>query len=420
MTAKLSALFRSLLAACLAVLCAAVSPGAMAAPTAPEAVPAEARQILVMLRLPAQHYRPGTNYGGYYGDETGARARRALAARIAHRNGLVLVDKGWPMPSLGIDCYVMRVPANESIEMAIARVAHDRNVAWSQPMNLYEAQGRAGNGTADPLFAAEPAASVWHLASLHRLATGRGSTIAVIDSKVDVRHPDLAGQFVANIDFVSDRPHEPEVHGTGVAAVIAAKANNSVGIAGIAPGARLMALRACWQTRSAESAPTLCSSLSLARALDFAIGRSANVINMSLSGPEDRLLAQLISLARRRRIEVVAAYDKKLPRGGFPALMPGVIAVTGDCALASAVRDIYCAPGDGIPTARPGDRWFLANGSSFAAAHVSGLIALTRERRSPAADVVLVSHWPKGGRLDACATLLAVSSPRGCAGVAAR
>lgn len=392
-----------------------------ATPAQPEAAAAETRQILVMLRLPAQHYRPGSTYGGYYGDDSSARSRRSTAAGVARKYGLVLEDKGWPMPSLGIDCYVMDVPADQSVEDAIARVSGDRNVAWSQPLNLYKAQGRVGNAAAaDPLFAAEPAATLWHLASLHRLATGKGSTVAVIDSKVDVHHPDLAGQFVADMDLISDRPHEPEVHGTGVAAVIAAKANNGVGIAGIAPDARLMALRACWQTGSAASAPTLCNSLSLARALDFAIGHSANVINMSLSGPPDRLLSQLILLARKRRIEVVAAYDPKLPGGGFPASMAGVIAVTGDCALASAARQLYCAPGDGIPTARPGDKWFLANGSSFAAAHVSGLIALMRERRLPAADAALVSRQPHGGLLDACAALMAGTGRRACDAMAAQ
>ncbi len=416
MTRQRSKTLRWALAAWLAVLCPAALPG-MAAASPPQAAPAAAQtqQILVMLRLPAQHFRPGANYGGFYGDQADAQARRAFAARIAQRNGLSLVGDGWPMPSLGIDCYTMQVPASETIDAAIARVSHDRNVAWSQPLHVYQTQGRAEDAKADPLFAAQPAATAWHLASLHRMATGKGATIAVIDSKVDVHHPDLLGQFVADKDFVSDRPHAAEVHGTGVAAVIAARENNGVGIVGIAPDARLMALRACWQTGDSPTAPTVCDSLTLARALDFAIAHDANVINMSLSGPDDRLLAQLIALAHKKQIATVAAYDAKLPRGGFPALVPGVIAVTDDCALASPAQSIYCAPGDGIPTARPGKTWFLANGSSFAAAHVSGLIALMRERHSSAANPLLVSFRPNGGQLDACATLQAASHLHGCA-----
>ena len=59
----------------------------------------------------------------------------------------------------------------------------------------------------DPLARAAPAATEWHLSDLHRLATGRGSvSIAIIDSKIDVAHPDLAGQFTADKNFVSRRP----------------------------------------------------------------------------------------------------------------------------------------------------------------------------------------------------------------------
>jgi hypothetical protein len=65
---------------------------------------------------------------------------------------------------------------------------------------------------------------------------------------------------------------------------------------------------------------------------------------------------------------------------------------------------VYIAPGTDVPTTQPGGRWFLVNGSSFSAAHVSGLAALVRQwRRS--ADLMLVSDRPSGGEIDACATL---------------
>lgn len=386
------------------IVCAALSGAA-----APARLTPDSREILVMLRLSPDHYRPGVAYGGGYDSGTTASIRRRAAQRIAHRYRLALVENGWPMPVIGLDCYVMKVPAGTDIAAMAARVSRDPAVAWSQPMQTYRAQGGRA-GADDPLFAAQPDATLWHLANLHRLATGRGVTVAIVDSKIDVDHPDLAGQFVADEDFVGSRSG-PESHGTGIAGVIAAKVNG-IGIVGVAPAARLMALRACWQT-DATGSRTLCNSLSLARALLFAIDHHADVVNLSLAGPPDRLLEQLIAAALHRDITIVAAFDAKLPDGGFPASMPGVIAV-GD-AMAPLPADVYGAPGRDVLTTQPGGKWFLVNGSSYAAAHVSGLIALVRERRGADPHRLLVAATPTGGAVDACASVLGLVRSCGCA-----
>ena len=370
--------------------------------------PAADRQILVMLKLGPPHYRPGTSYGGSYGDSSAMAARRRIAMGIARRNGFTLVD-GWPMPLLGVDCYVMRIPEGVAIDAAIAQVSKDPKVAWSQPLQVYQARGSPKPASVnDPLFRAEPAATAWRLADLHRIATGRGVSIAIIDSKIDVVHPDLAGQFSANLDFVDKPAASSEAHGTGVAGIVGAKGGNGIGIVGIAPDARMMALRACWQT---AAGPTLCNSLSLARALQFAIERNAAVINLSLAGPADPLLARLISIATGRGIAVVAAFDPSLPQGGFPASLPGVIAVA-DESLQSLPGRVYGAPGRDVPTTQPGGKWYLVNGSSYAVAHVSGLIALLRQADGRSSRVALVRG--AGGTVDACATLVGASPGCDC------
>jgi len=198
-----------------------------------------------------------------------------------------------------------------------------------------------------------------------------------------------------------------EQHGTAVAGIIAAKADNHLGIAGVAPGARLIGLRACWQARAA----TECDTLSLAKALYYAVDSHADVINLSLSGPDAKLLREILKIAYARGVAVVAAFDPKQPDGGFPASVPGVIAVS-DAPVPRARGDVYVAPGRGVPTTEPGGRWFLVNGSSFAAAHVSGLVALLRERRR-SAPVMLVAAR-RGGPIDACATLVRVAGACDC------
>jgi subtilisin family serine protease len=401
----------ALLLAALGFAGAASSPVAAAQTVTPDAPNEGDRQILVMLRLSPDHYRPNAAYGGSYGDSLTTSMRRRAAEQIARRYHLALVGDGWPMPALGVDCFVMRVPDGESLDSAVDRISHDRAVSWSQPMQVYRTQG--GGRPSDPLFAAQPDATLWHLANLHRIATGRGVTVAVIDSKVDITHPDLSGQFVANQDFVLGHPSGPEQHGTGIAGVIAAKDGNGIGIAGVAPDAKLMALRACWQT-SPSGAETLCDTLSLAKAMQFAINHHANIVNLSLAGPDDQLLDRLVNIALERRMAVVAAYDPKLPDGGFPASERGVIAVANQD-MASLPAGVYGAPGRDVPTTQPGGKWFLVNGSSYAAAHVSGLIALVQQKHGAETHTILVAARSMGGIVDACASLLGLREPCGCA-----
>ena len=377
-----------------------------AEPTArtPGPTAAVERQVLVMLRLPAQHFS-AEGYSDGYGGGGARAARRRIADRLARAHGLTLVSD-WPMPLLGMDCFIMAVPAGKSPADAAAALSREHEVEWSEPVQVYRTQSAAAAPN-DPLFRLQPAAISWRLADLHQIATGRNVRVAVVDSEVDTRHPDLAGQVNIRQDFVLDHPGGPELHGTGVAGIIAAVADNHVGIAGIAPGARLMALRACWQ--ASDGPATVCDTLSLAKAIHFAIDNGAQVINLSLTGPPDLLLSKLIDAAQARGVVVVSAVDPKLAHGGFPASHPGVIAVTDD--PARGLDGVYLAPGRDVPTTAPGGGWSLVNGSSFAAAHVSGLVALARER-SPRAQGRMTLATLRSGGIDACATVLA--APTAC------
>jgi subtilisin family serine protease len=312
------------------------------------------------------------------------------------------------MPLLGLDCHVLNVPSGQAPERVAEALSRDPGVEWAQPMNLYRARGHG-----DPLYSVQPAALAWQLSDLHDLSTGRDVRVAVIDSGIDAQHPDLAGQVVLRENFVDGRPLLAEQHGTAVAGIIAARADNGIGIVGVAPQARLLALRACW-----EQTPqvTLCTSLGLAMALHFAIEHDAGVINLSLAGPPDRLLDRLIGIALSHAITVVAAVDRRLPRGGFPASRAGVIAVT-DEAHDTQLPGALPAPAVDVPVTLPGGRWGFVSGSSYAAAHVAGLFALLRERRSsqaqPLSAASVVFHAT--GEIDACATLSQVAGIGSCA-----
>ncbi|MEG3125374.1 S8 family serine peptidase [Sphingomonas sp. GB1N7] len=362
------------------------------------------RRILVMLRLAPPHFRSGTGYTGGYGEDQSLAGRQRIAAGIARRHGVTL-GGNWPMPIIGIDCFIMIVPAGRDTKDSAEEIAHDRAVRWAQPIARYQALGAdRTDARADPLFAAQPAAKAWHLAALHRVATGRHVKIAVIDSGIDAAHPDLAGQVAVSRDFVDGHGASAEDHGTGVAGVIAAKTGNGLGISGIAPDARLYAMRACWQP---ARAPTVCDTLSLAKAIALAVEQRVDIINLSLGGPADRLIATLLKVGMARGIAVVAAFDTT-NAGGFPASLDGVIAVSGS--PVEGLRGPYSAPGRDIPTTQPGRRFYLVSGASYAAAEVSGLLALVREKRGSGVGARnLVSARVAGGEIDGCATLLGKS-----------
>jgi subtilisin family serine protease len=328
-------------------------------------------QVLVMLRLAPPHFRPDLDYAGSYDARVGHDARRRIAEGLADKYELSIVDD-WPMPALGVDCFVMKVPGNASIERLVEQLSLDPRVESAQSMNLFHVL--AYN---DPLYPLQPSGKLWHLAELHRITTGKNVRVAEVDTGVEVDHPDLKGRIALARNFVDARTDVAELHGTAVAGIIAARANNGIGIVGVAPESRLIALRACWEAAVRADA-AVCSSFTLAKALQFALNENVQVINLSLGGPQDRLLGRLLDTALSRGITVVAAADPEIGDGGFPASHTGVLAIAGDDR--QDVGGYFLrGPGRDIPTTVLDGKWSFVTGSSFAAAHVTGLVALLRQ-----------------------------------------
>lgn len=293
----------------------------------------------------------------------------------------------FPLSSLGVQCVVYQVPADRPFEELMRRLAADPRVESVQANQAFEGLGDAHQ---DPYAPLQRGARAIRADLAHRWATGKGVRIGLIDTGIDTAHPDLQGRILKTANFVEggEASFAQDSHGTAVAGVIVASADNTVGIFGIAPEAQILAVKACWH-RTPGVRTAVCSSWTLAKAIDYAMLEQVQVLNMSLAGPPDALLARLLDTALRRGMTVVAAaLEDGQEAPGFPASLESVIAVrVGDGTRPEAHRPagrstpLLAAPGTDVLTTVPGQAYDFFSGSSLAAAHVSGVVALLLEHQ---------------------------------------
>lgn len=299
------------------------------------------------------------------------------AKRIAASHGLEYVADWW-MSEVDLNCVVMLIPEGSDIELVIEDLLTDQEVLTAQAMSTYSTMSTAYN---DPYFEIQKSASFFNLESLHGRVTGKDIRIAVIDTGVEYQHPDLDGQIIVRENFAQgiSPGFSDDIHGTAVAGVIVAKSGNNAGIVGVAPDSKVSALKACWPVKPG-SAQAVCNSFTLALAINRALEMNVDIINLSLSGPPDKVIAVLIQEALNRGVIVVAATDKVQGDLSFPASVYGVIAVhDGTATSASKTCCRVTAPADKIITTVPRGQYNFISGTSLGAAQVTGYIALLKE-----------------------------------------
>jgi subtilisin family serine protease len=219
------------------------------------------------------------------------------------------------------------------------------------------------------------------LLQTHALATGDNVLIAVIDSGVDASHPELAGLIADSFDaIVVGAKVDP--HGTAIAGAIVAHAK----LMGIAPAARILAVRAFAPDRPKGDG----TSFAILKGLDWAVARGARIINMSFAGARDPAMLRALAAAHARGIVLIAAAGNAGPKSPplFPAADPNVIAVTATDADDNLFKGAnwgahiaIAAPGVNLLLPLPGSAYQMTTGTSFAAAEVSGAVALLLERK---------------------------------------
>jgi subtilisin family serine protease len=241
----------------------------------------------------------------------------------------------------------------------------------------------ASSGAA-PAAAGDPAQYTLgklRLSEAHNFARGSNVLVAVIDSGIDAGHAELQGTVVGSFDALNaaEKPHS---HGTAIAGAIAARSR----LMGVAPAARILAIRAFGVAGTSAEATTF----AILRSVEYATKQNARVINMSFAGPADPALSRHLTAARAKGIVLIAAAGNFGPKSPpqYPAADPNVIAVSAtdvDDKLFNASNRgnhiAVSAPGVDILLPAPEQNYQMISGTSFAAAHVSGIAALILERK---------------------------------------
>lgn len=354
--------------------------------------------------------RPASTRPAYVGTSYAASAAARATLRAVAREYALTQVTAWPISVLAMHCAVLRIPAGSSREQLLQRLAQDRRVRLAQPLNAFAPQSVTFN---DPYAPLQTGFQSIGAASAQQISSGEHVRVAVIDTGLDTRHPDFGGRVIVQRNFVDrDRARfRSDRHGTAVAGVISAAANNRLGIVGVAPRVEVIALKACWEGRQPGD-PARCNSLTLAQALAAAIDERARIVNLSLTGPRDPLLSALVAAGSERGILYVGAAPRDAPADGFPVGAPGVIAV--DMAESGSRRPgVLRAPGREVVTLVPGGTYDFVSGPSVAAAHVSGTIALLLARHADLdRDTVYRLLERSGSQINACVALAQLTAGR--------
>ncbi len=340
------------------------------------------RALQLPLRRPGIGGLPAFNDRDYLPDEVvielAANGADQAARLLAQRFRLTQLDS-FDVPGAGTRLYRSRILGRRAAPAVVRAIEADRStvsVSLNYIMRLYGEPPAAAS--APPLE--QYALAKMQLPQAHVLARGGDVLIAIVDGSVDASHPELQGviEDTFNAARAGDKAHP---HGTAVAGAIAARAR----LKGSAPAARILAAQAFDRGQDRTEG----DGFTVAKAIYWATDRGARVINMSFAGSRDLNIEQSLRYARQKGVILVAAAGNKGPLSAplFPAANPDVIAVTAtdqnDKVFQSANR------GKHIAIAAPGVELFLPglngtyqeiSGTSFAAAEVSGTIALLIER----------------------------------------
>ncbi|MCU1676002.1 MAG: peptidase and in kexin sedolisin [Frankiales bacterium] len=320
---------------------------------------------------------------------------RFVAGATQEARAAALRDAGASAPELIEHTGFLRVTVSGDVGRAVRSLSANAAVADAQPVyrrraaDLVDAPARVAERTpSDPSYAKSQAddARLLRLPTAWSLRSDSSTIVAIVDTGVDLTHPDLRGRIVAGRDFVDNdaTPQDENGHGTQVAGIVGAVPGNGRGIAGVVWNARIMPIRVL-------DADGYGFDDTIAKGIMWAADHGAGVINLSLGGPEaDKVLQTAVRYATKRgALVVIAAGNDGTGVVQYPAAYSEAVAVgatdsTGRLTLFSSYGDWVdvAAPGWNVLSTAlrfPGSGSYIAeSGTSFSAPYVAGIAALVR------------------------------------------
>lgn len=277
-----------------------------------------------------------------------------------------------------------------NVDAVVKALSNNPNVEYAEPNYVLNATWSPN----DTYFSPSYQYGLFNTDADHAWDVTLGSSnqeIAVLDTGVDYHHPDLDGKVIRGYDFVQNdwTPQDQNGHGTHVAGIAAAETNNGIGIAGMAPNTKILAVRVLDASGSGSLA-------NIADGIIYAADAGAEVINLSLGcNCDTQTMENAVNYAWNRGVVVVAAAGNDGVSTTFePASYANVIAVG---AVDSNNRKAsfsnwgtwvdVMAPGVDIASTYPSNRYVYLSGTSMASPYVAGQAALLKAQGRSNAQV---------------------------------
>jgi len=322
--------------------------------------------------------------------ETSLATPPASLAAVARRHRLIETDVA-TIGLLGVSVHLWRIPDSRDAAAVVRELGGEAAAATVQPNYLYALQQATADSAEPPL---QYALDKLRVDAALKAAAKDPVRVAVIDTAIDETHPDLVGAIEARFDAIGGAtPPRAIDHGTAIAGAIAARGR----LKGVDPNVRILSARAF----DGDGASELGTTLSLLKAIDWAVRQQAKIVNMSFAGPPDPALRDIVAAAIGKGLTLVAAAGNGGPQASplYPAANDGVIAVTATDAddrryeKANVGRYIaVAAPGVDVLLPAPQGSYAVETGTSVSAALVSGVAALLVALR-PQAAPAQVRSW---------------------------